>query len=1240
MKVVTFFFSMILALAGSLCAQDGAPGVTGGNAGRRAKLAGEQQMRQHRASVDVGDFYNTPHGRRSLRRSLDRIVIRGENLATARENVTAARGKIARLADAEEVLWGGERIILKMRKDTAEAQDAPRTLLANIRENSGLPVDPVFVDPDSGLLMVAESQIIICLAADVDAKDFFAGDKRPVMTMAGTKDQFIVTVEGATAEDILAECVRLSRLAGVTWAEPNFRCEGVKQYTPNDTNFTDQWHLLDSAPGSVAAQTAWDLVKGDDIVIAIIDDGVQTTHPDLQANIAAGKTNVLTGTTNVEPADPADSHGTAVAGVAAAIGNNALGVAGVAFKSKILPVKMATGSTYATDAQLATAFRYAAGLTGGPGWQGADVINFSWSWVESSTLNSALVAATTTGRGGRGCPVFAAAGNGAADWFYYSFPVVSGSHTFKFEYKKNPTVSEGQDCIWIDDVYLPGVGTQGFEGGAFPPSGWTTGGSANWFQNTQPEWVHGAGADGTRSAQSGNIGDLQTTWLQTVQTTATGDMAVYVLTSSEEDYDVFNLYIDGVWQKPFGAETTYTDPGGIYTLSEISYPANHPNAIAVGASTDGNLRADYSQFGTGLDFVTPSGGGDLGIWTTDRTGPAGYDDSSYTAYFSGTSSSTPLASGIGALVLARNSTLAAAEVRSVLRRSCSKIGGVSYAGGDAGAGGWNKYYGYGKLMASSAVQNAAGGALQFGSATYSVAENGGTVTITATRTGGSAGAVNVSYATANGTATAGSDYTARSGTLAWPDGDTANKTFTVTILNDAVIEAGETFTVTLSSPSGATLGTPATTTVTILSDTPLPTVQFGSASYAVAENGGTVTITATRTGGSVGAVNVSYATANGTATAGSDYTARSGTLAWADGDTANKTLTVTILNDAAYEAGEMFTVTLSSPSGATLGTPATTTVTITNDDPLPTVQFGSATYSMAENGGTVTITAKRTGGSAGAVSVNYATANGTATAGSDYSATSGTLAWPDGDTADKTFTVPILSDAVSEANESFTVTLSSPSGATLGTPATTTVTITNEVLLPTIQFGAATYSVAENGGTATITAKRTGGSAGAVSVNYATAAGSATAGSDYVVKSGTLNWSSGDVASKTFTVTIMDNSNSEGHETFAVNLSGAVGASLGSPATTTVIIYDNDSSHISFSQEVYFTYSGSAYWAMIRDYTHGVTESSTAAYGGFVSFDCILDYYCDKWDVQVAYLYDSGLGRYTEAIALRNYLLY
>lgn len=113
----------------------------------------------------------------------------------------------------------------------------------------------------------------------------------------------------------------------------------------------------------------------------------------------------------------------------------------------------------------------------------------------------------------------------------------------------------------------------------------------------------------------------------------------------------------------------------------------------------------------------------------------------------------------------------------------------------------------------------ANGTLQFSASGYSVSEGAGTATITVTRTGGSDGAIGVTYATSDGTATAGSDYTATTGNLSWAAGDAASKSFAVAITDDGTAEADETVTVTLSAPTGgATLGVPANATLTIVDD--------------------------------------------------------------------------------------------------------------------------------------------------------------------------------------------------------------------------------------------------------------------------------------------------------------------------------------------------------------------------------------------------------------------------------------
>ena len=130
------------------------------------------------------------------------------------------------------------------------------------------------------------------------------------------------------------------------------------------------------------------------------------------------------------------------------------------------------------------------------------------------------------------------------------------------------------------------------------------------------------------------------------------------------------------------------------------------------------------------------------------------------------------------------------------------------------------------------------------------------------------------------------------------------------------------------------------------------TLQFSTNLYYVAENAGSVILTVQRTGDTNAAVSVDYASTNGTAIAGSDYTATSGTLTFAAGET-NQTIAVPILNDGLVEPTvyETFTVTLSNPTNAVLGTRTVATVRITDND--KGLQFEFTSYSVAEDAGSV-----------------------------------------------------------------------------------------------------------------------------------------------------------------------------------------------------------------------------------------------------------------------------------------------
>lgn len=226
------------------------------------------------------------------------------------------------------------------------------------------------------------------------------------------------------------------------------------------------------------------------------------------------------------------------------------------------------------------------------------------------------------------------------------------------------------------------------------------------------------------------------------------------------------------------------------------------------------------------------------------------------------------------------------------------------------------------------------GHFQFTASTFDIGETAGSLTVTVVRTGGSAGEVGVDFASADGSATAGSDYTAVSGTLTFADGETS-QTITVPIEDDTLVEGKERFSLTLSNPSGgADLGSPNSATVSILDDEIASpgVLQFSAPYYQVSEGVGKATITVTRTGGSLGSVAVHYFTRNGTARARADYTATAGTLVFADGET-SQTFTVTIRDDARVEALESIRLYLNHVTGgARLGIPRISRINILDND--------------------------------------------------------------------------------------------------------------------------------------------------------------------------------------------------------------------------------------------------------------------------------------------------------------------
>jgi hypothetical protein len=364
---------------------------------------------------------------------------------------------------------------------------------------------------------------------------------------------------------------------------------------------------------------------------------------------------------------------------------------------------------------------------------------------------------------------------------------------------------------------------------------------------------------------------------------------------------------------------------------------------------------------------------------------------------------------------------------------------------------------------------AAAGSLQLSAASYSVSQSSGTLKISVNRVSGTSGAISVAYATTDGTAVAGKDYTTAKGTLNWASGDSAAKTFNIAISAGSPFSGSRNFKVALSNPSSsATISSPGTAAVTV-NGTAAPAVgavELAKSTYSVAQTAGSVTVTVNRTGGSAGAASVAYATKNGTAVGGTDFTATSGTLKWADGDAAAKTFSIPVSGSSPFSGTRSFSVTLSSPTGSTLGSPSSASVAINGSAAaaIGSLQLSSSAFVTAQSAGSLTVTVNRTGGSSGSISVHYATSNGTAIAGTDYTAASGTLQWADGDAASKTFPVTISSATGFAGSKTFTIALSSPtSGATLSSPSSATATINGSGSSSGGGSGASVFQIFHNG---------------------------------------------------------------------------------------------------------------------------------------------------------------------------------
>jgi serine protease len=808
-------------------------------------------------------------------------------------------------------------------------------------------------------------------------------------------------LDAAGVRDFIA---RLRADPRVEYAEVDTRMHA--HFVPNDPFYPSQWHYSDAVAG-IGLESAWGLADGSGQVVAVVDTGV-TAHTDLAGKVIVGYDFITApfisndgDGRDADPSDPGDWvtanecltgnparnsswHGTHVAGTVAAVTNNGKGVAGVAFGATVQPVRVL-------------------GKCGGV----------------ASDISDAIV------------------------W---------ASGGLVFDAPANPTPAN------VINLSLGGAGTCG--------------------ASTQ------AAID-----------------------VAVARGAVVVVSAGNDNADAAN-----------------------------ATPASCDNVLTVAALGRTGARASYSNYGAVVDIAAPGGDGGYAVWSTLNSGTQGPYTQNYAGY-SGTSMAAPHVAGVAALIGdAANGGLDPAQIMMLIQETSRPIPVACAQGCGAGL-----------VDAAAAVAMATQPLLTI-SDPVAAEGDAGTQVYTFTVSLSSPASSDVTYyaSTANGTAHAGTDFVAN----AWPDqvlpAGATSATYQVVVNGDTAAEIDETFSFVVGEVSGPVSVLEAVGTGTLVNDDgPAPDLSISDASVTEG-HGGTkqLAFTVNLSFASASEVTFAIATANGTATAGSDYVARALAASSIAAGQVSRTYHVTILGDTTEEADEVFYVNLYDASGAAL-VDDTGVGTIADDD-TPTLSIGDAFVTEGDSGTkSMTFTVSLSRASASPVTydvVSYAHGGTTSPATSGVDFDEGLLLHeviPAGQVA-KTFTVTLHGDTVAEPNERLVAQIANAT-VDIADAAGDGVIINDDG--PLLSIADAGLAEGNSGTRAMVfTVSLSQPSASPVTYTLQTSGGTAAAGSDYVQKVLVGEVIPAGQLSRTFSVAINGDTQVEGNETFFAVLSGIGGA--------------------------------------------------------------------------------------------------
>lgn len=407
-------------------------------------------------TADFGDYYLYQNQKQSLLRSGTELVIQftpGQK-DTASMRLSMPGGPLSGFTKDFDLGTNGAAYKRQAIVGMSDA-DQVRNLVSiadQIRQMTGIQgAGPAFAYSGTNSSMIVLNDLFVGLKDGADPAKVFGGMDQVASwkLITGASSNYQVILKTNVGMETLQYAASIAGNASVRFSEPNAWVVRSLNALPNDPLLNLQWQNINTGqtggtPGAdVKVQGAWNRnVTGNNVVVAVLDSGVQTDHPDLAANIFNNTNEIpndgidndnngyiddtngwdfADGDNNPNPVmySAADAHGTAVAGLSAGVGNNGIGIAGVAYTAKILPVRLPFNGEASSSTAFIEGVYYAAGLgaNGQRVWRGADVINASYGHGGGplQAEQDAWLAASTNGRNGLGSVCFASSGNGATD---------------------------------------------------------------------------------------------------------------------------------------------------------------------------------------------------------------------------------------------------------------------------------------------------------------------------------------------------------------------------------------------------------------------------------------------------------------------------------------------------------------------------------------------------------------------------------------------------------------------------------------------------------------------------------------------------------------------------------------------------------------------------------------------------------------------------------------------------------